>query len=173
MHDELMYMIENTGGFFRPNRYRVEIDLPQGLQEEYQEHIRLIGLTCSAAALPGFSLEVKEYERSNSIYRPYTSNVTTTDFKFYIGKNLIVRELFNDWTRLAVDHESKLVGYEDDFVGQFRLYPMGRMAGEGNIIQEIILIKAFPESVGPVTLGYEEGNQIATINVPVRYTTFV
>lgn len=171
-NSELMHMIEQTGGFYRPNRYRVEIDIPEALQSEYQEHLRVYGLTCSSAALPGFSLDVKEYDRSATLFRPHSSNVITTDFRFYIGRDLKIRDMFNEWSRLAVDHETKLLGYEDDFVGQFRLYPMGRGSGESNILKEIILIKAFPESVGQVSLGYDQGNQIAMINVPIRYSTF-
>nr|CAI3971075.1 tail tube [Ochrobactrum phage ORM_20] len=174
MSDDLMRMIEDTGGFFRPNRYRVDIDLPDELREEYQEHVNTIGLTCNATALPGIFLDTKEIDTGNSWFRPHTSNMQNTDFRFYVGRNLIVRDMFLKWQQLAVHHDSKLLGYEDDFVGQFRIYPMGRGEGglEANMLQELILVKSYPENVGQITLGYEEGNQVAMLNVSVKYTTF-
>lgn len=174
MSDDLLRMIEDTGGFFRPNRYRVDFDLPDALRQEFQEEVNTVGLTCNAAALPGVFLDTKEIDSGNVWFRPHTSNMQNTDFRFYIGRNLRVRDLFIRWTQLAVDHDSKLLGYEDDYVGQFRIYPMGRGPGglEANMLQEVTLIKAFPENVGQVTLGYDEGNQIAMLNVSVKYKTF-
>lgn len=171
MIDDLLKMISETGNFMRPNQYRVEIDLPEALRGKYADYIETIGLMCTSTSIPGFSIDEKESDKSNNIFTPHSHNYTTEDYKFLVGRDMKVRQLFLDWRALIVDHDTKLLGYTDDYAGQFRLYPMKRGKGskEENTTAEIILDTAYPVTLGAISMSYEENNTIAYQNVTIRF----
>jgi len=139
-------MMKQAGGFFRPNKYLVEIYLPSPLigenggTKEFQQYRtqlananatrdvlndRLI-FFCESAKFSDKSLEDITVESYYGPNRKVASDVSfgPLDLSFYLDANLSERVFFEQWQSLAYNQATYNMNYYNDYVGTIRVWPL-------------------------------------------------
>src|SRR6056300_715436 len=140
-------MMKEGGGFFRPNKYLVDINLPSSLRQEvvgggtelvqYQTQFADASATksdlrerllffCEGARLSDKSLEDVTAESFYGPNRKIASDVSfgPLDLSFYLDSNLSERAFFEQWQSLAYNQATYNMNYYNDYTGTITVWPL-------------------------------------------------
>jgi len=140
-------MMKQGGGFFRPNKYIVEINLPSTLRQndigagteflQYETQFADAQATreelndrllffCESATIAEKSLEDVTAESFYGPNRKIASDVAfgPLNLSFYLDANLSERIFFEQWQSLAYNQMSYNMNYYNDYVGSIRIFPL-------------------------------------------------
>lgn len=140
-------MMKQAGGFFRPNKYLVEIDLPSSLRQQafgagtefvqYQTQFANAAATrdvlkerllffCESARIAEKSLEDVTAESFYGPNRKVASDVAfgPLDLSFYLDANLSERVFFEQWQSLAYNQATYNMNFYDEYTGTIKIYPL-------------------------------------------------
>lgn len=140
-------MMKRAGGFFRPNRYLVEINLPSSLRQattgagtefiQYETQFANASATkdelkdrliffCESARIAEKSLEDVSAESFYGPNRKVASDVAfgPLDMSFYLDSNLSERVFFEQWQSLAYNQATYNMNFYDDYTGSIKIWPL-------------------------------------------------
>jgi len=140
-------MMKQAGGFFRPNRYLVEINLPSSLRQattgagtefiQYETQFANASATkdelkdrliffCESARIAEKSLEDVSAESFYGPNRKVASDVAfgPLDMSFYLDSNLSERVFFEQWQSLAYNQATYNMNFYDDYTGSIKIWPL-------------------------------------------------
>lgn len=145
------------------NRYRVMIMGPNGSPPDRMDETH-----CIKANLPGRSFSTTDYILGNAPatkvpYRPtYTGGLNLT---FRCDPAMKIHTYFNDWHKLIYTDSCEFE-YFDDYVGTVLIWTEGR---DGQLGAMVTINQAYPVTINPIDLGYDNNNTFATLTIEMAY----
>lgn len=157
-----------AGGGARPNQFRVSILFPAGVAGD----TNTTSILCKAASLPASTVEdiITAYRgrpvhfAGERTFQPWTISI-------YNDTNFFVRNAFEQWSNLVLNYGATngsvlpLIYQTDMLVEQ--------LDRNDNVIKTYQFFDAYPTSIGPIQLDYEQNNQIEMFDVEFTYNYFI
>lgn len=168
-------------------RYKIRMSLPQGVTpdgktlvykdsivgairqvENHVNHDGMIGMLASAVDMPGRTFETSvtkshgpKAETPISLGDPEVCPIT-----FIIDGDWEAYHYIETWANTVGNVPSGTLNYPDEFRSSVQINPLGR---SGKELPGIILEKAWPKIVSPVSLSYQSRNSFAMVTVQFSY----
>jgi len=170
----------------RPNRFRVEFNMPPGVggganfvnlmafagqtakvQGQYNSGRGAINIMCNQATLPQRSLITYGVNQNSAEFRvPYSASYDPVTFTFYADSTLNSRTYFEIWQSTVQNIQNNSMNYPSEFVADVHMY---QMDSRGNDTYYCKLIEAWPMAIGSVELSMSAENQIHNTTVTMAY----
>jgi hypothetical protein len=174
-------------GLAKPCRYRVEFNLPHGLdvnpdtpnmnsdsaaarirsvEKEFNQN-GLVNVLCHTCNFPQRSLLTYEHKQLSAPYRvPYSQAYDPVTFSFYADSDYIVREYFDVWQNAVVNIGDNTINYYNEFTSDVKIYAIN---AAGKDTYSVTLYEAYPINIGIVDLSYSNMNATQTVTVTLSY----
>jgi hypothetical protein len=153
-----------VAGLARPSRFAVEITLPPKLLATFMfaSQMQTILLFCDATILPGINIATTP-NRSFGETReaPYERLFDSLPLSFYVDNGMMVKALFDEWTNLIQNFNTRDFSYYDDYTTKISIITFD-IRNRPNYRME--LHEAYPKSVSPISLDYSN-KDIMKLNV--------
>ena len=180
------FFTEMRKGIGKPNRYRIEFNLPIGVNdveanwESRRGNIQsnqnkfnatgAINIMCHTAMLPERLLQSYEQKQMIVPYRvPYTQSYNPVTFTFYADSTLNTRRYFEIWQNSVVNVHNNSLNFYSEFTSDVNIYTLDV---EGNDTYGVKLIKAYPLTLAATDLSYSnDGVQNITVTLSYKYWT--
>lgn len=147
------------------SRYSVTISGPQKIGPMNPDH----EILCSVASVPGRGFSSTDKYTHGPIRKvPYAEMYDEVSTTFYMTNNMAIHSYFDMWQTL-IGGEDYYMAYYDDIIGSVVLSIEDK---EYNIRAQYELFEAWPSSIGPIEMGYANGNRIAEFTVNWAYHHF-
>lgn len=158
-----------TKGLARQNRFTLDISIPFGLNNTYNE-LQLVHLFCEQAVLPGIALSTQPVrtfgENREVVYDRNFENIALT---FLVDSNMLVKKLFDDWMNIIVDPFTRLNGYYENYATQMNIIVQNIA---NNDMYECVLFEAYPKSIQAITLD-NNSKDVMKLNVTFAYKNHI
>lgn len=174
-------------GVGRPNRYRVEFNLPRGValgegeigvnddarvgrirsMENYFNRDGSINVKCHTMTFPQRSLLTQEQRQNSAPFRtPYSATYDPVTFSFYSDPYLDTRDYFEVWQSAVVNLGTNTMNFYDEYVSDVGLIMMDQY---GNDTYRVTLYEAYPLNIGIVDASYSNTNTPTTCTVTLSF----
>lgn len=177
----------------RPNRFRVQLNLPPGVdtsigdssdfvntaaqvgvitqtQAQYNSGRGAINIMCNQATFPQRTLLTWELNQNSAAFKtPYSYEYDPVTFSFYADSNLNTRKFFEIWQSAVANIQNNTMNYMSEFVSAVTIYQMDTA---GNDTYSVQLIDAWPITVGSTDLSMANSNAIHTVTVTMAYRSY-
>lgn len=191
---EFMSFFKNGAG--RPNRFRVEFNLPPGVdtsiggaagssnyinqwaqvgqvtgtQQKYNSGRGAINIMCNQATFPQRTLLTWELNQNSAPFKtPYSYEYDPVSFSFYADSTLNTRQYFEIWQSAVANIQNNTMNYMSEFVSPVTIYQMDTAGHDTYAVQ---LIDAWPITVGSVDLSMANSNALHNITVTMAYRAY-
>jgi hypothetical protein len=176
-------------GFQRPNRFHVEISIPEKVKEKLQNLVneiaqspgaegsggatksaadveRVISLMATDVSSPGFIVSASDMKIGHS--RKIANDKSNGDLNitFRCGGNMTERKLFDSWRKFMFK-SNHTVAFYDDYIAPTIKIKMLDM--EGNITYEAAVTEAYPATVTELGLSRDQNDSIMTFQVTFNF----
>jgi len=136
-------------GIARQNRFTVNISLPSGMPNLFNE-LNVVHLFCEQAALPGLAVATQPIrtfgETREVVYERNFENITLV---FLVDSKMLVKKLFDEWMNVIVNPTTRLNGYYDQYATKMNIVIQDV---ENNNTYECEMYEVFPKAVQSITL---------------------
>lgn len=177
-------------GFAQPSRYRVELNLPSGVNlasgtigvntestvgkirqmENYFNAKGGINIKCHSMTFPQRSLMTYEHKQNSAPFRiPYSSTYDPVTFSFYADGQLDTRDYFDIWQAAVVNVGTNTINFYDEYVADIKLWALD---SQGNDTYGVVLYEAWPINIGTLEYAYSASNSYQTSTVTMSYKTW-
>ena len=152
-----------TGGGARPNRYEVIIGFPNFLGITDTTTQQKISFTCKASSIPGSTLgEVQVPYKGRFIKLPGDRTFENWNVTIIVDNDFKGRNVFEEWSGGILGNTSNLTRSPNEvqpaqIFGQAQVHLLDR---HDKIIKRYQITGMFPKSVGEVTIGYDQNDQV-------------
>lgn len=156
-------------GLARTNRFEVIIPVPNGMNNFYRNHGRLISLFCEETNFPPLIVSTKSYKIFGpSFQRPVSAEYggEGLSMTFHVDSDMLVKRFFEEWTYTVVTPYSFQLNYEEDYVVDITIHQLDET---DNITYTCKLINAFPRSINLMPLNNSAQNQTHRLTVMFAY----
>lgn len=160
------FMANLQHGGFRPNRYKVILTFPPGVVNATMAAIKT-GFTCSAASIPQLTEGVAEVAYMGRILKlPGDRTWDDWTITVYVDNDFVQRDAFESWheNMLGLSSNVAAPGYASPG-GAFASARVQALDRYDNVTREWELEAIWPTNVGEITLGYDQNDQVATMQV--------
>lgn len=154
--------------YARPTRYWVQFSTPRTmLSDSLSRNLIDIQLNCSSAQMPGVSLGTAELRTKGPI-RKMPNDVIYADMNltFYNTSKYKERKYFEKWIGSVTDNDTKSFAYYEDYVSNIVI---AQFDNAGIVVHSVRLNEAYPTSLGEISLGYDNNDQVETFSVTISY----
>jgi hypothetical protein len=159
-----------TVGLARPNRFEVEIIIPQSIKITDK---RKISLFCEISSLPGMSIVTKPLKIYGPAYqRPISAeyNGEAIGMTFYVDQSMEVKAFFDAWMNTIVNSNSFTVEYAENYAVPITIRQLDE---QDNIQYTVELVDAFPRAITMLELNMASINQVHKLNVIFTYRKWI
>ncbi len=165
--DFLSY-VKKSGGYYRPNKYSVEITPPIDLPID-NASLQRICVNCTAAQIPGKSLETKDHSAGGGHVREHAHSVQSgrTNLRFNVSEDLLEQRFFGAWINLTHDPVFANLNYYEKYVGLLCVEPISRFPGRK--LGVYTYFEAYPLIMNAIEVDNEENDTIAQLDVTFAY----
>ena len=136
-------------GLARQNRFTVNISLPSGMPNLFNE-LNVVHLFCEQATLPGLSVAtspIRTFGETREMVSDRTfENITLV---FLVDTKMLVKKLFDEWMNIIVDPTTRLTGYFDQYATKMNIIVQDT---QNNNTYECELRDVYPKAVQAITL---------------------
>lgn len=174
-------------GFAKPNRFRVEFNLPEGVNlnagdigvniDALRQNIRqvdrglngqgAIDLKCHTLNFPQRSLMTFEHKQNSAPVRfPYSAMYDPVTFSFYADNTYSTRDYFDVWQSAVINFGTNTVNFYDEYTADIRMYAIDDL---GRDTYGVLLERAYPLNVGILDFSYSQTNNFQTVTVTMSY----
>ena len=114
--DRFKSLVNAKGGIARPNLFRIKFpSLPGATSEE-------VNILCKDVQLPGRQIMTNERRIGMQLEKvPYGYAVGDISATFHVMNNYGIKEYFETWQNLAVNQQTKEIGYQSDYAVQVEI----------------------------------------------------
>ena len=114
--DRFKSLVSAKGGIARPNLFRIKFpSLPGATSEE-------VNILCKDVQLPGRQIMTNERRIGMQLEKvPYGYAVGDISATFHVMNNYGIKEYFETWQNLAVNQQTKEIGYQSDYAVQVEI----------------------------------------------------
>lgn len=159
------------GGPFRYNRYIVQFQKPSGLSTVTDPTD--LSFLCNTTSLPGRSLATSDQKYNGSIRKIARESIyNEITFTFYLTNKLNERRFFEDWLDFINPKDNYSVEYYNYYVVPIKIYTFAETVDKDlatNSEYGIELEEAYPISIDPINLTWNNQNDTASTNVTFAY----
>lgn len=189
-HSVMGFLSHFKLGIAKPSRYRVEFNLPKGVnlapgqigvnEESTANNIRRmqnyfnsqggIDIKCLNATFPQRSLLTSEHRQNSAPFRvPFSSTYDPVTFSFYADSTFDTREYFEIWQGAVVNFGTNTMNFYDEFVSDVRMFQLNDLGEDSYSVE---LFEAYPINVGIVDSSYAQANAFQTITVTMSFRSW-
>ena len=148
-------------GVTKQNRFSIVFTLPPGVN--VNGGLETLQLRCVNTDFAGYNLDTVDSRVNGTPYKSvYQKTETTTDFTFYLSRDLTEKVIFDRWKDLIVNNTTNSLSYPDD-------YKVDILIQNDFGTFKKTLIKAFPTATTPVYMDRTATNSIATFTATFSY----
>lgn len=182
-----------SAGPGRPNRFRVEFNLPPGVdtsigasgnfvnsaaqvgritatQSKYNAGRGAINVMCNQATFPQRTLLTWELNQNSAAFKtPYSYEYDPISFSFYSDSNLNTRQYFEIWQSACANIQNNTMNYMSEFVSPVTIYQLDTA---GRDTYAATLIDAWPITLGSTDISMANSNAIHNITVTMAYRSY-
>ena len=154
----------------RPNQFKIHINFPENLDNALDANRAALFLTCQGS-IPQSTIEDiqimfrgKQYhEAGERTYSPWTCQI-------YNSSDFMVRKALEQWSHSILAAES--TAGEDIPTLYKKSVEIKHLDRNGHILRTYILHGAYPQEVGEISLGYDQGNTVEQFSCTFVYDYF-
>lgn len=179
-----------TVGISRPNKYRVEMNLPRGVNlgadeigvnndaragritqmNQFFNSGGGINVKCHTMTFPQRSVLTMEHRQNSAPFRtPYSATYDPVTFSFYSNAFLDSRDYFEIWQSAVVNLGSNTMNFYDEYVADVKLYMLDDY---GEDAYSVTLYEAYPLNIGIVDVSYSQQNAVTTTTVTMSFKSW-
>lgn len=150
-------------GIARQNRFWIQIDIPRNLYGASgaifkngggRSSIEKLHLLCKSVNLNGVQVASTPVRLTGETHEvPWGRTFSPSTMMFYVDKNFIVRQFFEDWISTIQNPESRELAYRSEYTTTVTINILDRT--EDGPRYKITLHDVFPKSVGNLMLDQE------------------
>lgn len=177
-------------GFSKPNKYRVEFNLPRGVSlgqneigvnndaragrisqmNQFFNSGGGIDVKCHTMTFPQRSLLTMEHRQNSAPFRtPYSATYDPVTFSFYANAFLDARDYFEVWQSAVVNLGSNTMNFYEEYVSDIKMYLLD---DHGEDAYGVTLFEAYPLNIGIVDASYSQSNQVTTATVTMSFKSW-
>lgn len=154
----------------RPNQFKIHINFPQNLDGAVDANRAALYLTCQGS-IPQSTIEDiqimfrgKQYhEAGERTYSPWTCQI-------YNSSDFMIRKALEQWSHSILAAES--TAGEDIPTLYKKSVEIKHLDRNGHILRTYILHGAYPQEVGEISLGFDQGNTVEQFSCTFVYDYF-
>ena len=186
--NEILGLGNSTDGMSRKNRYEVTLYPPTGARGSRGNTtnvfskimgdllgdgtVRATGLRCESISLPGRNMDSTP---DTNIYGPEREIVTGYSFgdinaTFQCSSDMREKKYWETWQRLTYNPKTFDIGYYNDYVGTVDIHTLDE---QENRRYGCRLIEAWPKTIGPQQLAYNDNNTYQTVEITIAYRYWI
>lgn len=160
-----------SDGLARQNRFFITIALPKFAADKAAKYngngLRDIHLLCKSVNVPGVNVSTNPIRMTGEQFEvPYDRTFSAATFTFYVDRAMIVREFFDDWVTTVQDHQTRTIGWFDDFISPYIVITLQDKMSKSTYM--MILYEAIIKSVSNLSLD-QGANDPMTLDVSIDY----
>lgn len=188
--DYQTFLSNFVDGISRPNRYRVEFNLPRGVNlsggalsvnneatvgqiakmEKYFNSGGMVNIKCHTMTFPQRSLLTMDHRQNSAPFRtPYSATYDPVTFSFYADASMDSRDYFEVWQSAVVNLGSNTMNFYDEYVSDIHMYMLDL---EGNDTYKVSLFEAYPMNIGIIDASYGQNNAFTTCTVTMAFKSW-
>ena len=171
--DTFLSQLDQEHGLAPLNRFVAKITLPEGLGKAPE----ILTYLCDTAPMPGKTIATSEL-RHYGPTRKLAREATYAEFQlgFILTNAQTARKTFLDWMDYIIDPASANIRYQDEYKGQVTVLMFSQYNDTMSSDQAIMgakYLEAFPTNVDPITLGWDQSNQVGKFSVNFQYKIWI
>lgn len=191
------FMSYFSKGIGRPNRFRVELSLPAGVntmlsgtpwgvsdfvntavqsgnitatQAKYNSGRGAINIMCNQATFPQRTLLTWDTNQNSASFRiPYSFEYDPVTFTFYADSTMNTRRYFEIWQSAVGNIQNNTMNYMSEFVAPVSIYQLDT---SGKDTYNVQLIDAWPITLGSTDLSMNSMDAVHEITVTLAYRSY-
>lgn len=187
------FMSYFTKGYGRPSRFRVNFNMPAGVnplignglgfidslatssaiaatQKQFNSGPGAINIMCNSATFPQRTLLSWDLNQNSAAFRvPYSFEYDPITFSFYADSTLNSRRYFEAWQSAAGNTSNNTMNYLSEFVAPVTIT---QLDSAGNDTYSVTLVDAWPTTVGSTELNMASTNAIHNVTVTMVYRSY-
>lgn len=179
----------SKNGVLQTNKFLVAFNSPSCMQNVYfgtnqgtnyaSTTERLIQVRAESVKVPGVALlqsDINRYGIGPSQKMPFSARFTENSITFISDRNSQIYTYFYTWMNKIFDfsgssYESNIgasyaTEYKDNYVTDLHVYVYDN---SGNQVNDIVMYRAFPESINDINLSWNDNNNLMKITVSISY----
>jgi len=185
---EILGLGNGTDGMSRKNRYEVTLYPPTGARGSRGNTtnvfskimgdllgdgtVRATGLRCENISMPGRNMDSTP---DTNIYGPEREIVTGYSFgdinaTFQCSSDMREKKYWETWQRLTYNPKTFDIGYYNDYVGTVDIHTLDE---QENRRYGCRLVEAWPKSIGPQQLAYNDNDTYQTVEITIAYRYWI
>ena len=134
--------------------------------------VRATGLRCENISLPGRNMDSTP---DTNIYGPEREIVTGYSFgdinaTFQCSSDMREKKYWETWQRLTYNPKTFDIGYYNDYVGTVDIHTLDE---QENRRYGCRLVEAWPKTIGPQQLAYNDNNTYQTVEITIAYRYWI
>lgn len=155
------------------NRFVAKISMPAGLGSGAEQ----LSYLCDSAPMPGRTIATSEL-RHYGPTRKLARESTYPEFQlgFILTNAMSARKSFIKWMDFIIDPESANIRYQDEYKGEIEVLMFDQSAVDFSREAAIAgskYLEAFPTNVDPISLGWDQINQVGKFSVNFAYKRWI
>lgn len=161
-----------NNGYLKANRYKLKMALPSSstLGRKYtNEAMELINSNCNSVNLPGTDISTFEWSsKSAPIKLPYQRTYNPLVLSFYVDKDNLVRQFFEDWINIIWNPET----YDFNFLDEYSITLTIEVLNDKNeTISTYVVDHCYPLKIDDISVSYADG-ELQKCTATLTYNTY-
>ena len=165
--------LDHEKGLAPINRFVAKITFPKKISGNDAEKLSYL---CDSAPLPGKTIATSEL-RHYGPTRKLAREATYAEFQlgFIVTNRMAARRRFSEWMDLIIDPETANIEWQDNYKGQVDILMFDQYAKSSteDAIAVAQYLEAFPTNVDPISLGWDQMNQVGKFSVNFQYKKWI
>jgi hypothetical protein len=184
--NELLSSFHDDNGMALPSRYEAIFLPPSGtlgtggpgastnlfsqvlLGDVGGQEKKEVGYQCHDISFPGRSLTTTD---DTNLYGPTRQIVDGFSYgdinaSFYCHNDMREKTFFENWQKLAFNHQTFAVNYYDDYVGTIQIYQLDQ---KNNRRYGAELVECFPKTIGEQKLSGDKASAVQTVDITFSF----
>jgi len=148
---DILAQISALSGLPRGNRYSVIFTVPTGVAST--DNLRTVSILCDSLSIPGTTLNTVEFYPLRNLNKlPTGYQHDDVEMTFILDGKYTAKRVFDTWLASTVNQNTYRISYADSIKANIEISQLDTL---GNEIFKVILLGAFPITVGNIQLGNE------------------
>ena len=171
--DALKAIAGFTGGFARPNRFRINVTPPN--VNDYSPLLTRDGLDllCESTSMPGRQVDTLVYPYQLSKQDVKVPNGMINEdvtFNFILTNDYFVKNMFEGWIDRIIHPRDFVLNYAAEYERQIYIHQLDEY---NRTVHSIVLNRAWPVTIGAITLDNTTSDEITKLPVTFTYINYI
>ena len=154
----------------RPNQFKIHINFPQNLDAAVDANRAALYLTCQGSIPQSTIEDIQIMFRGKQYHEAGERTYSPWQCQIYNSSDFMVRKALEQWSHSILAAES--TAGEDVPTLYKKSVVIHHLDRNGHILRIYILHGAYPQEVGEITLGYDQGNTVEQFSCTFVYDYF-